>query len=62
MQPQSESIKMDCGNAMKLPHELRLSIIELAIPEPEWEQTDPSEFLESIFLGSIGDSSGFNFR
>jgi hypothetical protein len=51
MQPQSESIKMDCGNAMKLPHELRLNIIELAIPEQEWEQTDPSEFLESIFLG-----------
>lgn len=52
---------MDCGNTMKLPHELRLSIIELAIPKQEWEQTDPSEFLEKIFPASIGDSSGFMF-
>jgi hypothetical protein len=52
---------MDFGNAMKLPHELRLSIIELAIQKQEWEQTDPSGFLENVFPGLIGDSSGFNF-
>jgi hypothetical protein len=37
-------------------------ILELAIDKQEWEHPDPSEFLENIFPGSIGDSSGFNFR
>lgn len=52
---------MDCGNAMKLPHELRLSILEFATQKQEWEQIDPSEFLNNIFPGSMADSSGFNF-
>jgi hypothetical protein len=52
---------MDCGNVVKLPHELRLSILELAIEKQEWEHIDPSEFVGNILPGSIGDSSGFNF-
>lgn len=52
---------MNCGNLVKLPPELRLSILELAIQKQEWERTDPSEFLEKDFPGLIGDSSGFAF-
>lgn len=46
---------------MSLPHELRLDILDLAIPKQEWEERDPSEFLAHVFPGSIGDLSGFYF-
>lgn len=52
---------MGYGNAMSLPHELRLDILDLAIPKQEWEERDPSAFLAHVFPGSIGDLNGFYF-
>lgn len=52
---------MDYGNLIKLLHELRLSVLDLATPREEWERIDPTDFLENVFPGSLGDPNGSNF-
>ncbi|KAJ5931194.1 hypothetical protein N7516_005683 [Penicillium verrucosum] len=61
LQLEKNPIDKGYGNAMSLPHELRLDILDLAILKQEWEERDPSEFLAYVFPRSVGDLSGFYF-